>query len=175
LIAGLWPFAFFPHNRVQWLQNENGIHFDGRGIAYGAGKDFGRFPRTQNAKTLTVELWLKPETEPDSNLPVFLTIYDRFSLNALYFAQWRSTLIVRWQNLSTPLVFREFGVANALNAGVKRLITIAFDASRTVVFVDGKLGGQHPSNLLSGLDTLRVSAHRERSDRCIVNTRIAPS
>ena len=31
---GLWPFDFFPKNKVQWLQNQNGVHFDRYGQVY---------------------------------------------------------------------------------------------------------------------------------------------
>lgn len=34
LFAGLYPFNFFPKNRVQWLSNAPGLYFNGAGISY---------------------------------------------------------------------------------------------------------------------------------------------
>jgi hypothetical protein len=156
VIVGLWPFAFWPENQVEWLQNENGIRFHGRGLIYGLENPLGIAPQSQDGKSLTVELSLKPDIEPHRNLPVFLTIYGHSSLDAVALAQWRSELIVRWWNLGTPLVFREFGVTNVLNAGERRIIAIAFIGSRTAVYVDGRLRKQHPANPLSALDKQSV-------------------
>jgi hypothetical protein len=152
VILGLWPFTFWPQNQVRWLHNENGIRFDGRGLVYGLENPKTIASQSGTEHALTVDLWLKPDREPDDNVPVFLTIYDRSTLDAILLAQWRSELIVRRQNLGTPLAFREFGVTNVLNTGERRIITITFNASRTAVFVDGRLRGQHPANLLSNLD-----------------------
>jgi VanZ family protein len=152
LIAGLWPFTPFPKNRVEWLPSDNGIRFDGRGLVYGLENSLGAAPQSQGGNTLTVELWLKPEIEPHRNLPVFLTIYDRHNSEAVTIGQWRSGLIVRWKNLDTPLDFKEFGVRDVLGAGERRILAITFDASRSVVFVDGKLKRQYASNPVSTLD-----------------------
>jgi len=152
VIAGLWPFTFFPQNRVEWLQNENGIRFYGRGLVYGVEDGLGTYFPPQGGNSLTVELWLKPEREPDRNLPVFLTMYDRHNFEAVTIGQWRSELIIRSKNLNAPLQFKEFGLENALSAGERRLLAIIFDGSRTTVFVDGKFKRQYPSNPLSTLD-----------------------
>jgi VanZ family protein len=152
LIAGLWPFTFLPQNQVEWLQQENGIGFHGRGLIYGVEDGVGVSSRSQSGESLTVELWLKPEIEPNRNLPVFLTLYDRHNFEAVTIGQWRSELIIRSKNLSTPLQFKEIGLENALSAGEKRFLAITFDGSRTTVFVDGKFKGQYPSNPLSTLD-----------------------
>src|SRR5437016_10093808 len=34
LIAGLWPFNFFPRNDVAWLKNSNGLQFGDRARVY---------------------------------------------------------------------------------------------------------------------------------------------
>jgi len=152
LIAGLWPFTFFPQNKVEWLQNENGIRFHGRGLVYGVEDGLGMSSRAQSGDSLTVELWLKPEIEPHRNLPVFLTLYDRHNFEAVTIGQWRSELIIRSKNLGTPLHLKEFGLENALSAGERRVLAITFDGSRTTVFLDGKFKRQYPSNPLSTLD-----------------------
>src|SRR5207245_10010566 len=36
LVVGLWPFNFFPRNKVEWLGNKNGICFDWDGQVYSA-------------------------------------------------------------------------------------------------------------------------------------------
>lgn len=152
LIAGLWPFTLFPQNRVEWLPSENGIRFYGRGLVYGVEDSLGMSSRAQSGDSLTVELWLSPKIEPDRNLPVFLTIYDRHNFEAVTIGQWRSGLSIRSKNLGAPLQFKEFGLENALSAGERRLLAITFDGSRTTVFMDGNLKRQYPSNPLSTLD-----------------------
>lgn len=151
VIVGLWPFDFWPENQVEWLPGENGIRFYGRGLISGLENSVAMASRSQMGHSLTVELWLKPDIKPQKNLPVFVTIYDQSSLNAITLAQWRSELIVRWQNLNTPLVFNEFGVAHVLGAGEKRLLTFVFDASATAIFVDGRLKRKHAADLMFSL------------------------
>jgi VanZ family protein len=152
LIAGLWPFTPFPKNRVEWLPSDNGIRFDGRGLVYGLENSLEAAPQWQGGNTLTVELWLKPEREPDRNLPVFLTIYDRHNLEAVTIGQWRSGLVVRWKNLDTPLDFKEFGIRDVLGAGERRLLAVTFDRLRCAVFVDGRLKREYAKSPLASLD-----------------------
>ena len=51
IFAGLYPFNFFPPNRVQWVPNEPGLYFDGAGIAYTDrdGVDFSKESRKRRA------------------------------------------------------------------------------------------------------------------------------
>src|SRR4030067_397318 len=102
LIAGLWPFSPLPQNRVEWLHDENGIRFHGRGLVYGVENASGATPHSYGRNGFTVELLLQPDLEPSRNVPVFFTMYDPHSLEAITLGQWRSGLIVRWRNLYTP-------------------------------------------------------------------------
>ena len=54
LFAGLYPFNFFPSNRVRWIPKETGLYFDGSGIAY-----TDRAESISLNKSLSIELLLK--------------------------------------------------------------------------------------------------------------------
>ena len=34
ITAGLWPFDFFPINKVSWLYDRNGVNFYGQGMIF---------------------------------------------------------------------------------------------------------------------------------------------
>jgi VanZ family protein len=57
LAATLWPFNPFPKNRVYWLENQNGLRFAGKGIAWSAAP----FPvnsfKPETSCTLQVVVW----------------------------------------------------------------------------------------------------------------------
>lgn len=151
-IAGLWPLTLWPQNEVEWLPGENGIRFNGRGLIYRLDSGMGAAPSSRGRDSITVDLWLRPAREPHLSLPVFLTLYDPASLDAVAFAQWEAELIVRWQNLNGPLVVDEIGIEDVLHAGQRSLLTITCDASGTGVFVDGRQRRRYPANLLSRSD-----------------------
>src|ERR1700691_4972859 len=78
LIAGWWPFAPFPRNRVSWLTDRHGLDFQRPGMVY----DPEPLP-TPTVKPsgnsnpgFTVELSLEPALEPSSDVFYILTIDD---------------------------------------------------------------------------------------------------
>ena len=54
LVAGLWPFNFWPENKVEWLKTERGVHFYGQGIIYSTIPLFQ--PSNIPNKSITLEL-----------------------------------------------------------------------------------------------------------------------
>jgi len=33
-LSGLWPFDFWPENKVKWLQDQNGVEFYGQALIF---------------------------------------------------------------------------------------------------------------------------------------------
>jgi hypothetical protein len=139
IVAGLWPFDFWPENKVKWLKDRNGVHFYGQGIIYST------FPLFQPSnipnKSIALELWLQSDVEPDSYLPRILSLYDGKESEDFFVGQWKSHLILRGKVLSAKSgrVYREVGVRNALAKGQSRFIAITSDEKGTSIYVDGKL------------------------------------
>ncbi len=154
LVAGLWPFNFFPKNEVQWLKERNGIHFYGRGIIFGPPPTNNPSPPLFPGGPVTIELWLQPDTEPGSSLPRILSIYDARDGEDFFIGQWKSELILlkRTLNAEGKVSYREVGVANALPLGQRRLIAITSDRRKTSIYIDGRLEKHFPNLTLVPID-----------------------
>ena len=60
-VAGLWPFNFFPKNRIRWLPGGAGLHFDGYGQVFSSVPLFS--PRAPDgAAEATIELVFTPQS-----------------------------------------------------------------------------------------------------------------
>jgi VanZ family protein len=59
LIAGLWPFNFFPKNDVAWLKNANGLQFADRARVHSSGNFAAPDPKENSFCSL--ELWAQPD------------------------------------------------------------------------------------------------------------------
>src|SRR4030067_896989 len=62
LLFCLWPFNFWPENKVRWLNNQNGLQFHGRGII------FSHLPGPYSLHPLSIEIFLQPATEDSSRI-----------------------------------------------------------------------------------------------------------
>jgi len=67
---------FHPKNEVEWLPDKNGIRFYGRGIVYSPEPFNGQKQNFFQNKSISIELWLQPETEPDRYTPQLFSLYD---------------------------------------------------------------------------------------------------
>lgn len=141
LVAGLWPFNFWPQNEVSWLKDSVGVHFYGRGIIFSPPPANSSSPSLFSGGPLTIGLWLQPDTEPGSSLPRILSIYYVNDGEDFFIGQWKSELILRKRilNAQGKASYREVGVENALPQGQKRFIAITSDRQNTSVYVDGRL------------------------------------
>jgi len=99
-LAGLWPLNFHPANKVEWLQDKNGIHFRGRGIIYSP-EPFNepKQPLFQNG-SISIEVLLQPETEPNRYIAQFLSFYNDKKSEYFTFSQWKSYLIIRKRSIN---------------------------------------------------------------------------
>jgi len=73
LLAGLWPFNFFPKNVVRWLPNQDGLDFYGNeiseafcagGAALSSNPLESKDPNAPMKGAVSMEVWLQPSSEP---------------------------------------------------------------------------------------------------------------
>lgn len=140
LLAGLWPFNFWPANEVSWLKDRNGVHFYGRGIIFSPEPTSKISPPIFRGGPVTIELWLRSDIEPDSYVPRILSFYDGRETEGLLIGQWKSSLILRVkENRRGKRPYREISVENTLPKGQSRFVTVASDEKGTRIYVDGRV------------------------------------
>ncbi|MFH2043167.1 MAG: VanZ family protein [Acidobacteriota bacterium] len=152
---GLWPFNFFPENKVSWLPDQNGLQFDGQGIIESS------TPWLKDKKPLfpddsiSLVLWLRPLME-QKNLPHIVTLYDGQSLELFMIGQWRSHLVIR-SRADGPATgkrgksYREMGLDNALLKNQEVFISITSGPEGSTLYLNGQRMQFYPHHrLLTG-------------------------
>lgn len=135
LIVGLWPFHV-PKNDVDWLKNENGLHFGPDGIIVSSGVF--QANAAKDGTSCSLEIWLVPDQIDQANtILAFDSSADPrepFSL-----AQDRSDLLIKrlvvdQQGNARKSVFKIAGVFQQVAPAV---VTITAGEQGTAVYVDG--------------------------------------
>jgi VanZ family protein len=159
ILAGLWPLNFSPHNDVEWIRNKNGILFSGRGIVYSADPINGEKQPVFQNNSISIEIWLKPGTEPDRYVPQILSLYDGKDTEIFTFGQWKSYLeITRNRIINTKIIDprNTISLRNALSAGKQQFITVSSGEEGTKIYIDGKIANLFPTYTLIDEDS-RIS------------------
>jgi VanZ like protein/concanavalin A-like lectin/glucanase superfamily protein len=154
LVVGLWPFDFQPHNRVHWLGNYPGLHFEPYGIAYDpaplpAPPELGAVPGM--SANFTAELWVATRREPANNVFGIVTIHDpRLPLDFVL-GQWKQDFLLRGTTTHPQPAdtIREVGVYDALPNQKARFITVRSDGAGTDFYMDGAVAGHFPQFTLN--------------------------
>jgi hypothetical protein len=139
LLVGLWPFAFRSDNNVGWLKNKNGIYLRTNGIVFGpveANRDkqvsfFGK------EKSISIEIWLKPETDSPINASYIFCIFDDEQPEIFSLAQVKSSLRISIPDINRSK-FRWRWLKNSFVKGQQIIITISSDKNETTVYFNGK-------------------------------------
>ncbi len=128
-LLGLWPFDFWPLNRVDWLPDRSGLQFAPYGLAYdptslSAPPEPGG--NAQMTAVFTVELWLEPQPEPANNVFHILTIHNRQLPLDFTLGQWKRDFLLRGttQPRQPAGKIPEAGLDNTLSAGKTRFFTV---------------------------------------------------
>jgi hypothetical protein len=139
LIAGLWPLNFNPANKVEWIQNGNGIRFYGQGIAFCADPLVTQDIASKYA-SFTIELLLRPDKEFSNYVPSILTLLGNNLSDQFIVGQWKSELIIRVPVIKSERHkrYHEIAVGDALLKRTTHLITVTSEKDTTHVYVDGK-------------------------------------
>jgi VanZ family protein len=146
LLVGLWPFDFRPQNKVEWLPDRNGIRFYGQGMAYNPEPLNITERNSLRKRSISIELWLRPQIEPGRSVPSILSFYDDRQSETCFIGQWKSSLILRRSAPSQTSLGnrREVGLLNALPAGHLIFTTITMGEKGTSIYLDGRLAGVYP-------------------------------
>jgi hypothetical protein len=140
LVAGLWPFRFFPDNTVQWLTDRNGIHFSEPSQIY---TDNRRAEITgSNASdgngSFTIEIWLRPEKLSNRRRTI-LSTYDSARRESLSVGQSIADLLVRGRSLDVleGARSRSIYVDDCFRKGNERFVTITSAPQGTAIYLEG--------------------------------------
>ena len=152
VVAGFWPFNFFPRNKVEWLQDQNGVHFYGQGMIVSS--DIRRKQQASifHNRSITLALWLRPLLET-SNAPNILTLYDGKTPDIFAVRQWRTHLVI-WSRTDDPAArkrgnpYQEIGLHNALLKDQDAFITITSGAEGSAIYLNGQLARTYPRRRL---------------------------
>jgi hypothetical protein len=137
VIAGLWPFNFWPENKVKWLPNQNGVQFSGQAII------FTQLPAPSPLHTCSVELWLQPTPKESSHMGHIFSVLDEQGSETFFVGQWKSHLLLG-KGIHGKKTYREIGIRDALKKGDKRFVTITSGVDGTNIYVDGILMKSSP-------------------------------
>jgi len=136
----IWPFDFFSENRVQWLQETNGIEFTGNGIVMTSVPPLDLYEKLTTGQGLTIELWLET-ADIGQKGPARIVSY---SLNPgsrnFTLGQEKNALIVRLRTTETDMngVRPHLVVENVFNKRNDLLhIVVTYDWTKQIVFVNG--------------------------------------
>ena len=107
MVAGLWPFNFWPENKVRWLKDQNGIRFFDQAII------FTQLPAPYTLHPFSIEIWLQPKKESYDYTACILALHTNQGFTNLSMGQWKSHLILqnrigeRYQKIGLRDVFKK--------------------------------------------------------------------
>lgn len=137
LVAGLYPFDFYPENRVQWISNEPGLYFNGAGIS-----------NTDTAepflleKAISVQLLLKERRGSKNWGPKeIFSIFDGPNSPSFLVGQWNGRIFLysRFEKNEGKKWFKQFHDEYRLPRGKDHLVTVTFDKNEKAIFINGQL------------------------------------
>ena len=140
IFAGLYPFNFLPPNRVQWVQNEPGLYFDGAGIAY-----TNREESISLKKAVSVELLLKERRGSKNWGPKeIFSFYDGAASPSLLVGQWDGRIFIysRYEKNEGHEYYRLFRTKDRFLKGKSHLVTVTFDKGEKAIYIDGQLSNR---------------------------------
>ena len=146
--AGLYPFDFFPLNRVKWIQDGPGLYFDGAGIAYTA-----KNKSIYLKKAVSIELLLKERRGSKNwgSKEVF-SFYDGAVSPPLLVGQWDGRIFIysRFEKNKGQQYYRIFRAKQRFPRGKAHLVTITYDESKKAIYIDGQLSNRRNVDLNDG-------------------------
>lgn len=151
-VAGLWPFAFRPANRVSWLPDRAGLHFQDDGIAYDPAPLPTPWPSLAAGQpaNYSVELWVEAGNKPATDVFHLLTINDGRLPSKFVLCQWQQEIILRAavRGDKGSRRIHEVGAGEALVSGRTRCIAVTGSDSGTDFYLDGVLVSHFPEFIL---------------------------
>jgi glycopeptide antibiotics resistance protein len=140
LFAGLYPFNFFPLNRVRWIQDEHGLYFEGAGIIY-TEKNKSIYLK----KAVSIELLLKERRGSKNWGPKeIFSFYDGAGSPPLLVGQWDGHIFIysRFEKNEGHQWYRLFRTKQRFPRGKAHLVTVTYDESEKAIYIDGQLSNR---------------------------------
>ncbi len=149
LLAGLWPFNFFPANNVAWLKSRNGLDFGGNPVVLSRSPLHFADPRWSS---ISLEIWLQPTGSWQVN--TFLSIYTPKNSKQFRMMFYHNIFLIRRNSRDTKgqWVDTAIGVDNAVFPNTPLFITITTGPKGSSIYFNGKLARVFPGYILSGRD-----------------------
>ena len=147
LSFGLWPFDFFPKNKVQWLHNQNGLHFDRYGQVYSpAPWDLNSSSVPANNGSLSVEIWLRSWEKVYPQVSAIFSVENPASQGNFVIAQSGSDLFVggQFRDKSDRIGARKLWLAEACRNAEPRFITLTSGPEGTTLYLEGVFQHRYP-------------------------------
>ena len=166
---GLWPFNFRPPNRVSWLKDRAGLSFQPDGIVYEPkAADWSGGGQADQPAAFTMELWLEPRPEPDTDVFDLLSFDDGGFPSGIVLCQWKTYLLLRVRDPANHRGFREAWLNGVLAGQTPRFITITVAPSGTTFYSNGSRlsfnsGFTVPNRMLNGRLILGNAAYGKHS------------
>lgn len=139
LVVGLWPFNFFPRNRVEWLGNRNGIHFGWHGQIYTTTpwKISERQPDSSANGAFSIEIWLG--FDKGFGWGTILSIYDPARPETLRINQSLTDMVLRgsFQDQNRASGFKPVWMNGIFRNRQVRFVTITSGPQGTAVYLEG--------------------------------------
>lgn len=138
LAVALWPLNPFPHNRVSWLGNQDGLRFADPGIVFSAA-DL-RWPPAPSAAGVpqdigcTLEIWLETTARPRHE-GIILSFYQPQAPLRIRLFRRRSLMVLSRDDDRSP--HQEIDFDGAFRPQTSVLITITSGPDGSSAFVDG--------------------------------------
>lgn len=133
LVVGWWPFNFIPRNRVMWLRDRHGVHFDRYGQVFSPPPPS---PKKYSGP-LSIEIWLRSSQRSFDYSEI--ACFGGYRGTGLAIAQSGPDMVVEGVFSGSDGSFkkRRIFLSKAFADGSDRFVTITADDDRTSIYLDG--------------------------------------
>jgi glycopeptide antibiotics resistance protein len=144
LVFGLWPFNFFSTNNVAWLKSANGLNIKRHGIMYASteSKFQKPIPFYGEDGDISIELWLKPESNALNNPASILYLFDDLQSEIFSLSQVNSLLKISLpDSMNSAPNWR--WLENTFFVGQQVWLAITSNKNKTIVYLNGKAAREY--------------------------------
>lgn len=143
LLAGLWPFNFWPRNKVQWLGERNGIRFAWQGVVHTAEplETCHSQLSLPERSSVSLEVWAQPWEQGSRYYGEILTLLNSNRPQTFALGQIRSELVLhgRFRREDGSAEFRARYEPDVFHEHERRFLTITSGPEGLAVYTEGKL------------------------------------